>query len=92
MITDVQKHLPDPSDIRSIISRRLLVDGFKMVLDMEKSQGMNLHDAATGRDYVDFFTFFASNPLGMNHPKLRNDEGFIERLLDAAINKVSKST
>jgi len=91
MIADVQKHLPEPSQIREIISRRLLADGFKMVLDMEKSQGMHLHDAATGRDYVDFFTFFASNPLGMNHPKLRNDEGFIERLLDAAINKVSNS-
>ncbi len=91
MITDVQKHLPPPSDIRSIISRHLLTDGFKLVLDMEKSQGLHLHDAATGKDYVDFFTFFASNPLGMNHPKLRNDEGFIERLLDAAINKVSNS-
>ena len=91
MITDVQKHLPAPSDIRSIISRHLLTDGFKLVLDMEKSQGLHLHDAATGKDYVDFFTFFASNPLGMNHPKLRNDEGFIERLLDAAINKVSNS-
>ena len=91
MITDVQKHLPNPSDIRPIISRHLLADGFKLVLDMEKSQGLHLHDAATGKDYIDFFTFFASNPLGMNHPKLRNDEGFIERLLDAAINKVSNS-
>ena len=91
MITDVQKHLPDPSATRDIISRHLLADGFEMVLDMEKSQGMILHDAASGKDYVDFFTFFASNPLGMNHPKLRNDEGFTERLLDAAINKISNS-
>ncbi len=91
MITDVQKHLPAAADTRDIIDRHLLADGFEMVLDMEKSQGVLLHDALTGRDYVDFFTFFASNPLGMNHPKLRGDTSFIERLLDAAINKVSNS-
>ncbi len=91
MITDVQKHLPSAADTRDIISRHLLADGFDMVLDMEKSQGVLLHDALTGRDYVDFFTFFASNPLGMNHPKLRGDAGFTERLIDAGINKVSNS-
>ncbi|MEM1042111.1 MAG: L-lysine 6-transaminase [Bacteroidota bacterium] len=91
MIADVQKHLPAPADTRDIIGRHLLADGFEMVLDMEKSQGVFLRDALTGRDYVDFFTFYASNPLGMNHPKLRSDPGFIERLLDAAINKVSNS-
>lgn len=91
MLTDVQKHLPSPADTHAIIGRHLLTDGFEMVLDMERSTGVVLHDALTGRDYVDFFTFFASNPLGMNHPKMRSDAGFVERLLDAAINKVSNS-
>jgi L-lysine 6-transaminase len=86
-----KNHLPSPDAVRSTIGRHLLTDGFRMVLDMEKSRGVYLHDQLTGRDYVDFFTFFASNPLGMNHPKLRSDAAFRERLMDAAINKVANS-
>ncbi len=89
--TLVPKHLPAAADTRDILSRHLLADGFEMVLDMEKSRGVLLHDALTGRDYVDFFTFFASNPLGMNHPKLRGDDAFIARLVDAGVNKISNS-
>ena len=86
-----RKALPASADVRGILGRHILADGFDIVLDMEESRGARLRDATTGRDYIDFFTFYASNPLGMNHPKLRNDEGFVERLLDAAINKISNS-
>jgi L-lysine 6-transaminase len=85
------KHLPAAVNVREALGEHLLTDGFKIVLDMERSHGAYLHDELTGRDYVDFFTFFASNPLGMNHPKLRDDEAFLERLIDAAVNKVSNS-
>lgn len=36
----------------------------------EKSRGMYLHDARTGKDYLDCFSMFASWPVGHNHPKL----------------------
>ncbi len=85
------KHLPAAVNVRETLGEHLLTDGFPMVLDMEKSQGAYLRDEVSGRDYIDFFTFFASNPLGMNHPKLRNDPAFLERLMDAAVNKVSNS-
>ena len=62
-----------------------------MVLDMDESQGVRLHDEKTGRTFVDLFGFYASNPLGMNHPKLTEDDGFMERLMDAALNKVTNS-
>ncbi len=77
--------------VHQIIRRCMLADGMDMVLDMKRSEGAYLIDAATERRYVDFFTFFASNPLGMNHPGMRTDEAFIDRLLDAALNKVSNS-
>src|SRR6185436_14270332 len=41
-----------------------------------------------GKDYLDFFSFFASNPLGINHPGL-TDADTKSRLLAAAANKVS---
>lgn len=91
MTPAVDRHLPAPDAVRETLGRHILTDGFRIVLDMEASRGGYLRDALSGQDYVDFFTFFASNPLGMNHPKLREDEAFRERLLDAAINKVSNS-
>ncbi|GAA1731964.1 L-lysine 6-transaminase [Isoptericola hypogeus] len=69
----------------------LLVDGFDLVLDLERSQGSTLVDARDGREWTDLFTFFASNPLGMNHPALFRDPVFREELTRAAINKPSNS-
>ncbi len=95
MIAAAPKLLPDADAVRGTLSQHLLADGFEMVLDMENSRGSHLRDRVTGRDYVDFFTFFASNPLGMNHPKLAGPgeaaEAFRERLMDAALNKPSNS-
>jgi L-lysine 6-transaminase len=92
---DARKALPDTLAVRDILGRHILTDGFPIVLDMEGSRGARLRDQATGRDYIDFFTFYASNPLGMNHPGLAGDSdaaaGFRERLMDAALNKVANS-
>jgi L-lysine 6-transaminase len=68
----------------------MLVDGFDIVLDLERSHGPWLHDSRSGRDYLDFFTFFASNPVGMNHPKM-TDEGFVRKIGHVAIHKPSCS-
>ncbi len=80
----------DPKDVRSILSGHMLADGYDIVLDLEKSEGGYLYDSVSGRKYLDFFTFFASNPIGMNHPKMRSPE-FTARLLAASVNKPSNS-
>ncbi len=49
-----------PEDVHSLLGRHLLVDGYPLVLDMDRSQGCRLVDARNGRSYIDFFTFFAS--------------------------------
>ena len=90
-----KKALPPAGDVRDILGRHILADGYNMVLDMEGSRGAHLRDAVTGKEYVDLFTFYASNPLGMNHPGLAGDSpeavAFRERLMDAALNKVANS-
>ena len=78
-------------DVRAILSRHLLVDGFPLVLDLERSRGTTLVDQASGTTYLDMFTSFASNALGMNHPGLTEDETFRRELLTAALNKPSNS-
>ncbi|MEU4544075.1 L-lysine 6-transaminase [Nonomuraea dietziae] len=55
-------------DVLERLARHLLVDGYRLVLDLDRSQGSWLVDARTGRRYLDFYTFFASAPLGVNPP------------------------
>lgn len=79
-----------PADVHSTIGKRMLADGMDMVLDLEKSIGSTLIDARTGEGYLDFFSFFASQALGINHPKL-NDHDFLSYAKGAVVNKVSNS-
>jgi L-lysine 6-transaminase len=80
-----------PEHVHASLGRHLLVDGFDLVLDLERSRGSYLVDARTGTSYLDLFTFFASSALGMNHPGLTEDPLFREELLAAALNKPSNS-
>lgn len=81
----------DPSTVHESLSRHLLVDGFDLVLDLHRSSGATIVDARTGTAYLDMFTFFASNALGMNHPALVEDAEFRDDLLTAALHKPSNS-
>ena len=79
-----------PEQVHEILGKHILTDGYDIVLDLENSQGVYLKDAVSGERYLDFFTFFASNPLGMNHPRLANDE-FRNKIGKVAVNKPSNS-
>jgi L-lysine 6-transaminase len=79
-----------PSEVHSTLGRHILADGFPLVFDYEKSHGSWVHDARTGRDYLDFLTFFGSNPIGYNHPRMK-DPGFLEVLHRVAQLKPSLS-
>jgi L-lysine 6-transaminase len=80
-----------PDDVHDVLRDHLLVDGYDLVLDTTASQGSWLVDARNGSRYLDLFTFYASSPLGMNHPGLAADEAFRADLLDAALNKPANS-
>lgn len=79
-----------PEDVHDVIAKHMLADGFKIVLDLENSKGAILVDEVTGDKYLDFFTFFASSPLGMNHPYLQSEE-VKEILSKVVVNKPSNS-
>ncbi|MGF0310752.1 L-lysine 6-transaminase [Rhodococcus sp. IEGM1428] len=81
----------DASNVRNVIGEHLLADGFELVLDLDASTGSTLVDARDGTRYLDLFTFFASNALGMNHPALIDDPEFRADLMQAAMNKPSNS-
>ena len=63
-----------PADVHGVLARHMLADGFDLVFDYEKSHGSWLHDARSGREYLDFITFSGSNPIGFNHPGMKEPE------------------
>ena len=69
----------------------MLVDGLPIVLDLAKSQGCRLVDARDGTEYLDFYTFFGSAPLGMNPPGLFDDPTTREQLAEVSVNKPANS-
>jgi L-lysine 6-transaminase len=79
-----------PAQVISELEKHILVDGLKVVVDLEKSRGSRLIDAASGRSYIDFYSFFASMPVGFNHPHF--DSPAVQAdLLAAARVKVASS-
>jgi L-lysine 6-transaminase len=80
-----------PTDVQSSLRKHVLADGFDLTFDMEKSKGVYIYDSKHDRTLLDFFTCFASVPLGYNHPKMLNDEVFKKNLMLAAMTNPSNS-
>lgn len=76
-------------NVHKILGDRILADGMDIVLDMEKSQGSYIYDSISGKKFLDFFTCFASMPIGYNHPAM--DDDFVMRIGKVALNKPSNS-
>lgn len=79
-----------PSQVLPALGKHMLVDGFDIVIDLKKSHGSYIVDARDGRQYLDFFTFVASLPVGFNHPRMTSPD-FLEKLANVAVNKPSNS-
>ncbi len=62
------------TSVHEVLRRHQLVDGYDVVLDLERSHGAWLYDARTESEFLDCFTCFASWPVGYNHPMLQTPE------------------
>jgi len=80
-----------PDKVQETLVKHILADGYDLTFDMEKSNGVYIYDSKHDRTLLDFFTCFASVPLGYNHPKMVNDEEFKKNLLLAALTNPSNS-
>lgn len=80
----------EPGHVHGTLQKHMLVDGFPIVLDLDKSGNGYYVDAVSGRSFVDFFSCFASVPLSLNHPGMRTDE-FIREIGRVALHKPSNS-
>ena len=80
-----------PEKVNETLSKHILADGFDLTYDIAKSNGVYIYDSKNERSLLDFFTCFASVPLGYNHPKMINDAAFKDNLLQAALANPSNS-
>ncbi len=75
-----------PDSVHDLLARHVLADGYKLVVDLDRSYGCRLVDARDGTEYLDCYSFFASLPIGFNHPDLTHDL-LLDRLARAAVHK-----
>src|SRR5215211_2718049 len=79
-----------PAKVLHTIEQHVLLDGFKVVVDLDKSRGSYLHNAVTNKRLIDLYGFFGSMPIGFNHPHF--DDPAVQRdLLRAAKVKIANS-
>lgn len=81
----------NPKNAIRKLAKHVLVDGFHLVLDMEKSRGAWIVDAVSGKTYLDCYGNFGSSALGHNHPKMVSDKKFIKKLISAELEKPANS-
>ncbi len=74
-----------PDRVIPTLRESILADGFHVVIDLDRSHGSYIHDAVSGRDLLDFYSYFATLPIGHNHPKLASDPEFMAALTRAAL-------
>ncbi len=79
-----------PKNVHEVLGKRILTDGFDLVLDLERSKGAWIYDSRFDRKFLDFFGFFATSAVGLNHPKMFDPE-FLKKLQRAALNKPTNS-
>src|SRR5664279_679599 len=72
------------------LSKHILVDGYHVVMDLRKSRGNFIHDSLHGVEILDFFSHFATCPIGYAHPKLTTPE-FLDELAWTAVTKPANS-
>ena len=86
-----QKPESEPkSPVLRQIAEHVLLDGFRIVIDLDKSHGSYLFDAAHDRQLIDLYGFFGSNPVGFNHPHFDKPEVKADMLRAAKI-KIANS-
>ena len=70
-----------PEDVFPTLNEHMLVDGYsEIVVDLQKSEGNYIYDSLGGRKYLDMFSYFATAPIGHNHPAMHDPEFKVESL------------
>jgi L-lysine 6-transaminase len=79
------------AEVYGRLARHIMADGYDFVLDIDRSHGSWFVDARNGQKFLDFYTQFASSPLGANPPGIVGDPEFMNLLGKVAVGKPANS-
>ncbi len=88
--TPSQQTRVEPKGVLASLKKHLLVDGYHVVMDLRRSRGSYVWDSLHEVEVLDFFSHFATCPIGYNHPRLL-EPAFLEELQWAAVTKPANS-
>ena len=72
----------EATNVRKILGKHILADGYDPIIDLRKSHGSWLVDARDGAEYLDMFSMYASGVVGYNHPYIiENGERFAPQVI-----------
>lgn len=80
----------DPRSVLDSLGRHMLVDGYHVVMDLKRSRGNLIYDSLHDVEILDFYSHFATCPIGYAHPKMTTPE-FLQELGWAAVTKPANS-
>ena len=78
----------EPKNVRKILGKNILADGFEPIIDLKNSHGSYLVDQRNGDEYLDMFSMYASGAVGYNHPYILEHKDILGEI---AINKTTLS-
>jgi len=56
--------LDKAKNVLESLSKHILVDGYHIVMDLRESRGNFIHDSLHGVEILDFYSHFATCPIG----------------------------
>ena len=68
------------NDVKKVLSKNILADGFDPIIDLKKSHDSWLVDERDGSEYLDMFSMYASGAIGYNHPEIIKNKDLIHEV------------
>ena len=67
-------------EVRDLLGKNILADGFEPILDLENSHDSWLVDQRDGSEYLDMFSMYASGCIGYNHKNIVENKGLLGKV------------
>jgi len=68
------------TEVKKILSKNILADGFDPILDLDKSYESWIVDKRDGKEYLDMFSMYASGCIGYNHPMILKNRDLLAQV------------
>ena len=65
------------NDVRELLGKNILADGFDPILDLKESHDSWIVDKRNGEKFLDMFSMYASGCIGYNHPNILKNKDLL---------------